>query len=132
MARRLKPSQIKELVKQPGIRPHRNGLRYKMRIKKGDTVQVISGKDKGRVGEVLRTIPARNMVVVEGVNMVTRHRKPTSEGESGTIETNEGPIHASNVMAYSKKQEVASRIGYTLTEDGRKVRVLKKTGEVMD
>jgi large subunit ribosomal protein L24 len=132
MSRRLKPSQIKELVKQPGIRPHRNGLRYKMRIKKGDTVQVISGKDKGRVGEVLRTIPAKNSVVVEGVNMITRHRKPTAEGESGTIETSEGPIHASNVMAYSKKQEVASRIGYTFTEDGRKVRVLKKTGEVLD
>lgn len=132
MSRRLKPSQIKELVKQPGIRAHRNGLRYKMRIKKGDTVQVISGKDKGRVGEVLRTIPAKNMVVVEGVNMVTKHRKPTSEGESGTIETAEGSIHASNVMAYSKKQEVASRIGYSILQDGRKVRVLKKTGEVID
>ncbi len=132
MARKLKPSQIKELVKQPGIRKHRNTFRYKMRIKSGDTVQVISGRDKGKVGEVIRALPAKNMVVVEDVNVITRHRKPQREGEEGTIERVEAPIHASNVMAYSKKEEVASRIGYKLDSDGRKVRFLKKTGEVID
>ncbi len=132
MPRRLKPSQVQELTKQPGIRPHRNSLRYKMRIKKGDTVQVISGRDKGTVGEVIRSIPAKNMVVVEGVNVITRHRKPQREGEPGTIEQVEAPIHVSNVMAYSKKESVASRIGYTLTSEGRKVRYLKKTGEIID
>lgn len=132
MPRRLKPSQVKELVKQPGIRPHNNSLRYKMRIKKGDTVQVISGRDKGAVGEVIRAIPAKNMVVVEGVNRMVRHRKPQREGEQGTIETVEAPIHVSNVMIYSKKEAVVSRVGYTLTPEGRKVRYLKKTGEILD
>jgi len=132
MARPLKPSQIRRLIRQPGIRKHRNSLRYKMRIKQGDTVQVISGDDKGKIGEVLRVFPERNMVLVEGVNIVTYHRKPQREGESGRIETKEAPIHACKVMLYSKKQEVASRIGYQITADGRKVRVLKKTGEILD
>jgi large subunit ribosomal protein L24 len=132
MVQRLKPSQVKELTRQPGIKAHRNGLRYKMKIKKGDTVQVISGDDKGRVGEVLATLPAKNMVVVDGVNLITRHRKPQRDGESGTIETKEGPIHVSKVMAYSKKKEVASKITFTFTSDGRKVRMLKKTGEILD
>ncbi|MDX2272523.1 MAG: 50S ribosomal protein L24 [Cyanobacteriota bacterium] len=132
MVRRLKPSQIKELTKRPGIQAHRNSLRYKMKIKKGDTVQVISGSDKGRIGEVLQTLPAKNMVIVEGVNIVTRHRKPQREGESGTIEKKEGPIPVCKVMAYSNKQKVASRIAYTFTPEGRKVRMLKKTGEILD
>jgi large subunit ribosomal protein L24 len=72
------------------------------------------------------------MVLVEGVNIVTYHRKPQREGESGRIETKEAPIPVCKVMAYSKKQEVASRIGYQITADGRKVRVLKKTGEILD
>lgn len=132
MARRLKRSQILQLVKRPGIRPHRDGLRYSMKIKQGDTVQVIAGDDKGKVGEVLRTLPAKNMVVVEGVNIVTRHVKPRQEGESGSIDTREGPIHVSNVMAYSKKQEVASKIAFSVTPEGRKVRMLKATGEILD
>ena len=132
MARRLKRGQIAALVKKPGIRPHRNTLRYKMRIKKGDTVQVIAGDDKGTVGEVLLVLPAKNMVVVEGVNIITRHVKPQREGESGQIVTREAPIHVSNVMAYSKKEEVASKIVYTFTPEGKKVRKLKATGEILD
>lgn len=106
--------------------------RHKMHVKKGDTVQVISGSDKGKVGEVLRTIPKLSQVVVQGVNVKTKHAKPQQEGESGQIVTFEGPIHSSNVMLYSTKQKVASRICYTINEDGRKVRMLKKTGEVID
>lgn len=106
--------------------------RYKMHVKKGDTVQVISGSDKGKVGEVLRTIPKLSQVVVQGVNVKTKHVKPQQEGESGQIVTFEGPIHSSNVMLYSSKQKVASRVCYTINEDGRKVRMLKKTGEVID
>lgn len=132
MARKLKQSQIKALVKRKGIQKHGNSLRYKMSIKKGDTVQVIAGDDKGKVGEVLATLPARNMVIVEGVNIVTRHIKPQREGETGKIDTREGPIHVSKVMAYSKKESVASRIGYTFTAEGRKVRFLKATGEQLD
>jgi large subunit ribosomal protein L24 len=103
-----------------------------MHVKAGDTVQVISGKDKAKVGEVLKVIPKKSQVVVKGVNIKTKHIKPQSEGESGQIQTLEFPIHSSNVMLYSTKQNVASRICYTYTDEGRKVRMLKKTGEIID
>lgn len=106
--------------------------RYRMHIKKGDTVQVIAGKDKAKVGEVLAIFPKLSKVAVEGVNLKTKHVKPQQEGESGQITTTEFPIHSSNVMLYSNKQNVASRIGYTINEAGRKVRILKKTGEIID
>ncbi|MEM8637354.1 MAG: 50S ribosomal protein L24 [Cyanobacteria bacterium P01_G01_bin.54] len=104
----------------------------KMHVKKGDTVQVISGHDKGKVGEILRALPKLSKVVVKGVNVRTKHVKPQQEGESGRIETFEAPIHSSNVMLYSTKEKVASRVSYTFTEEGRKVRQLKKTGEIID
>lgn len=104
----------------------------KMHVKKGDTVQVITGSDKGKVGEVLAVNPKQSQVIVEGVNIRTKHVKPRQEGESGQIVTSEGPIHSSNVMLYSEKEKVASRVCYTFTEEGRKVRMLKKTGEVID
>jgi large subunit ribosomal protein L24 len=106
--------------------------RYKMHVKKGDTVQVISGRDKGKVGEILQTLPKLSKVVVKGVNVKTKHVKPQQEGETGQIVTFEAPIHSSNVMLYSNKQKVASRICYTFNSDGRKVRMLKKTGEIID
>ena len=106
--------------------------RLKMHVKKGDTVQVISGKDKGKVGEVLSTNPRDSKIIVKGVNIKTKHVKPRQDGESGQITTFEGPIHSSNVMLYSEKEKVASRINYVITEDGKKVRKLKKTGEIID
>lgn len=106
--------------------------RYKMHVKKGDTVQIASGRDKGKVGEILKTDPRTSKVIVKGVNVKTKHVKPTQEGESGQITTFEAPIHSSNVMLYSEKEKVASRICYSFTEDGRKVRMLKKTGEIID
>lgn len=105
---------------------------YKMHVRKGDTVQVIAGKDKAKVGEVLQVLPATSQVVVQGVNIKTKHVKPQQEGESGQITTIEAPIHSSNVMLYSTKQNVASRICFSFDETGRKVRKLKKTGEVID
>lgn len=107
-------------------------VRYRMHVKKGDTVQVISGNDKGKVGEVLQTLPKTSQIIVKGVNFRTKHVKPQQEGESGQIVTQEAPIHSSNVMLYSTKQKVASRLCYTFNADGRKVRMLKKTGEVID
>ena len=107
-------------------------VRYKMHVKKGDTVQVISGRDKGKVGKISRIIPKTSQVVVEGVNVRTKHVKPQQEGESGQIVTFEAPVHSSNVMLYSDKEKTASRVGYTFAEDGRKVRMLKKTGEIID
>lgn len=106
--------------------------RHKMHVKKGDTVQVIAGSDKGKVGEILKAIPQESAVVVKGVNIRTKHVKPQQEGESGQIITYEAPIHSSKVMLYSNKQKIASRVSYTFTEEGKKVRVLKKTGEVID
>jgi len=107
-------------------------VRHKLHVKKGDTVQIISGKDKGKVGEVIRAIPEESQVVVQGVNIRTKHVKPQQEGESGRIITFEAPIHSSNVMHYSSKQNVASRICYSFNEAGKKVRMLKKTGEILD
>ncbi|MEX0267713.1 50S ribosomal protein L24 [Leptolyngbyaceae cyanobacterium UHCC 1019] len=103
-----------------------------MHVKKGDTVQVISGKDKGKIGEILQTLQKESKVLVKGVNFRTKHVKPQQEGESGQIVTSEAPIHSSNVMIYSEKQKVASRICYSFDADGRKVRMLKKTGEIID
>jgi large subunit ribosomal protein L24 len=105
---------------------------YRMHVKKGDTVQVISGTDKGKVGEVLKAFPELSKVLVQGVNIKTKHIKPQQEGESGQITTIEFPIHSSKVMLYSTKQKVASRINYTFDANGRKVRMLKKTGEIID
>ena len=106
--------------------------RYRMHVKKGDTVQVITGKDKAKVGEVLQVVPKKSTVIVKGVNLKTKHLKPQREGESGQITVSEYPIHSSNVMLYSTKENVASRVCYTFDESGRKVRKLKKTGEIID
>lgn len=105
---------------------------HRMHVKKGDTVQVIAGKDKAKVGEILQVLPKTSQVIVQGVNVITKHVKPQQEGESGQIKTQEGPIHSSNVMVYSTKQNIASRICYSFDDQGRKVRMLKKTGEVID
>ncbi len=106
--------------------------RKKMRIRKGDTVQVINGKEKGKTGEVLKTLPTENRVVVKGINMRTRHVKPTQEGESGQIVTEEASLHASNVMIYSTDKKVPSRVEFFVDKDGSKKRRLKKTGELID
>jgi len=106
--------------------------RIKMRIRKGDLVQIINGKEKGKTGEVLKTLPVENRVVVKGINLRTRHIKPTQDGESGRIVTEEAPLHASNVMIYSKEKKVASRIELVVDKDGNKKRRLKKTGELID
>jgi len=106
--------------------------RIKMKIRKGDTVQVITGKDKGKTGEVLRTFPWENRVLVQGLNLRTKHVKPTQEGETGRILTEETAIHASNVMVYSTSKQVASRVELVTDKDGNKKRRLKKTGEFLD
>lgn len=106
-------------------------VRQNMHVKTGDTVQVITGKDKGKVGKVSRIFAKTSQVIVEGVNVQTKHQKPQQEGEVGQIITREAPIHSSNVMLYSQKEKTVSRVCYTI-KDGKKVRMLKKTGEVID
>jgi large subunit ribosomal protein L24 len=106
-------------------------VRHNMHVKVGDTIQVMAGKDKGKIGKVSRIFAKTSKIVVEGVNIQTKHQKPQGEGESGQIVSREAPIHSSNVMLYSEKQKTVSRVCYTM-KDGKKVRMLKKTGEVLD
>ena len=101
------------------------------RIRKGDTVVVTTGKDKGRTGEVLRVIPSDNRVVVQGVNMVKRHTKPQMGNPGGVVEK-EATIHLSNVSHWDADAGKATRIGFKVLEDGRKVRVAKRSGEQID
>ena len=110
----------------------KNFQRIKMRIKTGDLVKVINGKEKGKTGEVLKTIPLENRVVVKGINLRTKHVKPTQEGETGRILTEEASLHASNVMFFSKEKKLTSKIEYFIDKEGVKKRRLKKTGEVID
>ena len=101
-----------------------------MRIKKDDMVIVITGKDKGKVGKVLKAMPKEERVIVEGVNVQTKHQKQT-QFQRSEIKHIEGPIHVSNVMYYDTKAKAPTRIGYKV-ENGHKKRVSKKTGQVID
>lgn len=101
------------------------------KVKKGDRVIVIAGKDKGKTGDVVRSIPSENRVVVQGVNVVKRHQRPTPMSAGGIIEK-EAPIHVSNVAHIDPKDLKPTRIGFKTLEDGRKVRVSKRSGEVLD
>jgi len=103
-----------------------------MNIRKGDTVVVISGPYKGRRGRVLRALPKKNRVVVEGVNMVKKHMRPTSRNTQGGIVEREAPIHVSNVMAWSETAKRPSRIVRQRLEDGTRVRQFKATGETVN
>ncbi len=103
-----------------------------MRVKKGDTVVVLSGKDKGKKGTILQVLPKVERVIVEGVNMVKKHQKPTPQMQQAGIIEKEAPIHVSNVMLYDAKAKAPTRVGYKRLEDGKKVRVSEKTGEVLD
>ncbi len=103
----------------------------KLKLKKGDKVIVTTGKDKGKTGEITTVFPKENKVIVGGVNMVKRHTKPSQESAGGII-SKEMPIHVSNVALVDPKTGKASRVGYKVEKDGHKVRVAKKSGEVVD
>lgn len=102
----------------------------KLKIKKGDQVIVLSGEDKGKTGEVVKSMPKESKVVVQGINLVKRHQKP-SQTTPGGIVTKEAPIDISNVAIVDPKTGKASKIGYKEV-DGKKVRVARKSGEVID
>jgi large subunit ribosomal protein L24 len=101
-----------------------------MRIKKDDMVIVITGKDKGKTGKVLKAMPKEDRVIVEGVNIQTKHQKQTRT-EAAEIKHVEGPIHVSNVMYYDDKANEAVKIAYEI-RDGQKIRVNRKTREILD
>ncbi|WP_216831078.1 50S ribosomal protein L24 [Alkalihalobacterium elongatum] len=102
-----------------------------MHVKKGDTVKVISGKDKGKQGVILEAYPKKDRVLVEGVNIVKKHAKPSQDNPQGGIVSKEAAIHVSNVMIIDPKTGEPTRIGYKV-EDGKKVRIAKKSGEALD
>lgn len=102
-----------------------------MHIKKGDTVVVITGRDKGKKGKVLFAMPDEKRVIVENVNMVTRHQKPNPRMQTGGIIKKEAPIHISNVMIWDEKSNSGSRIAHKISTDGKKERIAVKSGAVI-
>jgi large subunit ribosomal protein L24 len=101
------------------------------KIKKGDKVVVLAGRDRGRNGEVIRMFPAEERALVRGVNMVRRHQKQTAQAEGGII-SKEAPIHVSNLAIADPKDGKATRVGFKFLEDGRKVRFAKRSGDLID
>lgn len=102
-----------------------------MHIKKDDIVVVISGEDKGKKGKVLQAFPKKSRVLIEGVNMVTKHKKPGKNVQQGGIIHQEAPIHVSKVMLWDDKVSAPTRVRYSVLADGSKVRVSVKSGEVL-
>jgi len=101
------------------------------KIKKGDTVVVLTGRDKGKSGEVIQMMPADNKALVRGINMVRRHQKQTQTQEAGIV-AKEAPIHLSNIALTDPKDGEATRVGFKVQEDGTKVRVAKRSGDLID
>ncbi len=101
------------------------------RIKKGDMVEVIAGKEKGKTGKVMKVLTDRDRVIVEKLNFVKKHARPDAKGKGGILEK-EGSIHLSNVMRVCEKCSKPARVGYKTLEDGKKVRVCKKCNDVLD
>ena len=101
------------------------------KIKKGDKVVVLAGRDRGRSGEVVRVMPDEGRALVRGVNMVRRHQRQTANQEGGII-SKEGPIDLSNLAVADPKDGKATRVGFKILEDGRKVRFAKRSGDLID
>ena len=101
------------------------------KIRKGDKVVVLTGRDKGRTGEVVRVMPRETRALVRGVNMVKRHQRQTQTQEAGII-SKEAPVHLSNLAVADPKDGKPTRVGYKVLEDGRKVRVAKRSGDLID
>ncbi|MCL7051551.1 hypothetical protein MKW94_020056 [Papaver nudicaule] len=113
-------------------KPNSLPVLQKMHVRLGDTVKVIAGNEKGKIGEIIRLFKHNSTVIVKDMNIKTKHVKSKEQGEPGQIVKVEGPIHSSNVMLYSKEKEVHSRVGHKILEDGSRVRYLIKTGEIID
>ena len=107
-------------------------MNKKVNVKKGDTVVVLSGKDKGKKGKVLTVVPKTGMVIVEGVNMSTKHTKPRKQGQTGGIIHQESPVHACKVMHVCKKCGKPTRLGHSIMENGEKLRMCKHCLEVFE
>ena len=106
-------------------------MAVKMKIKKGDRVVVLSGRSKGKMGEVLKVLPKENRAIVQGVNTVKRHTRP-SQGNPGGIVEKEATIHVSNIAHLDPASDKPTRVGYRFLGDGRKVRFARRSGEMID
>ena len=102
-----------------------------MKIVKGDTVRIVAGADRGKVGEVLKTFPDKKRVIVEKVRLMKRHTRPNQKLPQGGVIEREAPIHVSNVMVVDPKSGSPSRIGYRIDENGNRERIARKSGEVL-
>jgi large subunit ribosomal protein L24 len=102
-----------------------------MHVKKGDKVKVLTGKDRGKEGTILEAYPKNERVLVEGINMIKKHAKPSQDNPQGGILNQEAPVHVSNVMPIDPKTGEPTRVGYEV-RDGKKVRIAKKSGEALD
>ena len=102
-----------------------------MNLKTGDKVVVITGKDKGKQGKIIKTLRAENKVVVEGINMIKKHVKPNGQN-AGSIVDMEAPIHASNVMIIDPKTNKGTRVGHSTDKKGKKIRIARKSNENLD
>jgi len=103
-----------------------------MKIKKGDTVKVMAGEDRGKIGKVLKTFPGSGRVIVESVNLIKRHTRPSQKNRKGGIIEKEGGISVTNVMLYDLRTNLPTRVGYRFLKDGTKVRINKKSGEIIE
>lgn len=103
-----------------------------MKIRKGDNVKVISGNGRGKVGKVLKVFPDTGRIIIEGVNLIKRHTRPTPKNRKGGIIEKEGSVNASNVMYMDNRSSTVARLGHMVLADGKKVRVNKKTGEIIE
>ena len=101
-------------------------------VRKGDTVVVIAGKERGKRGKVLRVIPDKGRVIVERINMIKKHQRPTQKLRQGGIIEREGSLHISNVMLVDPRNDKPTRVGVRALSDGKKVRLAKKSGEMID
>ena len=101
------------------------------KIRKGDKVVVLTGRDKGRLGEVIQVLPKESRALVRGVNLVKRHQRQTAKQEGGII-SKEGTIHLSNIALADPKDSKATRVGFKILDDGRKVRFAKRSGDLID
>ena len=109
--------------------PAKPAPKIKLKLKRGDTVEVVAGKDKGKEGEVMQVFPTKNQVIVNGVNTAKKHQKAQRQNQQAGIIDRDMPIHVSNVMLIHKGKP--TRVGYKIQADGTKVRVAKRTGEVI-
>ena len=120
------------IVSSAFLKKNASNPRPKLHVKRGDTVMVISGQDKGKTGKVIASLPRESKVIVEGVNIIKRHQKPRGIGQAGEIVEKEAPIFASKVMYYDVTKKRPTRIGYKIIKDGKKVRISKVSGEQID